>query len=258
MLQEDTSQGEISNALNEAAYGGYRLLYVYYPSQLISSLPTYSLPLLGNLVDDRVTFSCNLNSFDVNMLKARASKFPPNVVIRKHDVSDQTLSANLRNLAIASGGWSRFRIDSKVPVESCDAMFTEWIKNSLNRTIADEVFIVYHVPESGGDSGTTESDETEIAFITAKCRGQEVTFDLGAVAESYRRQGIAKTTLCYAILWALEQVDQTATDPYVVKIITQRKNEIACKCYQDFGFTMISSQHVHHVWLPEDMPVLLA
>ena len=215
------------------------------------SLPTYSLPLVGNLVDDRVTFLCNLNSFDVKMLKDRASKFPSNVVIRKHDVSNQTLSADLRNLAIASGVWSRFRMDTKIPVESCDAMFTEWIKNSLNRTIADEVFIVYHVPEGGDDSGT------EIGFITAKIRGNEVTFDLGAVAESYRRLGIAKTTLCYCILWAMEQADPAATDPYVVKIITQGKNEVACKCYEDFGFTLTSSQHVHHLWLPEDMPDLL-
>lgn len=77
-------------------------------------------------------------------------------------------------------------------------MFEAWITNSLNGSLADEVFIAYDMT-SGGVG-------VEVAFITVKSNGNSVNIGLLSVAESHRRLGIGKSLLSRAVLWALEEI----------------------------------------------------
>ena len=165
-----------------------------------STDPLSQLPLLGNLVDRKTTYSSSLNLFDKTELCERAFlKLGSNIRIRKYQkLIDPTPSSNLRNLAIASGVWSRFKLDTKIPTDGFEAMFEAWITNSLNGSLADEVFIAYDMT-SGGVG-------VEVAFITVKSNGNSVNIGLLSVAESHRRLGIGKSLLSRAVLWALEEI----------------------------------------------------
>jgi len=235
----------IYDILKQAYSSGFRLIYVFYPVNLSSkasnddSLP--KLPELGTLVDLKTTLSCELRTLDKSLLCDRAFlKLGAGIRIRKHDIlREPKLSNNLKKLAIASGYYSRFKIDSNIPSTGFEGLFEAWITNSLNRSLADEVFIAY-----------TKEDE-EVGFITVKKRANTVNIGLLAVAESHRCQGIAKALLSRAALWALEEVGY---DPAAsINVITQGSNLIACSCYRSFGFSTFSTQEIHHVWLPENI-----
>ena len=233
----------IFDILKQAYSSGFRLIYVYYPvlgTQQEGS--NGELPVLGTLVDIKTTYSCLLNSLDKSKLCESAFvQLGANIRIRKHDkLREQALSSDLRNLAIASGVWSRFNIDKNIPNDGYEAMFEAWISNSINRSLADEVFIAYDI---SGDK------DKEVGFITVKRRGHSVNIGLLAVSEKHRRKGIARSLLSRASLWALEEIGFESTAS--LNVVTQGSNETACKCYEGFGFTVLSTQRIHHVWLPE-------
>ncbi len=192
----------IYDILKQAYSSGFRLIYVYYPTvnALKSSDKVSQLPQLGSLVDRKTTYSRPLNLFDKNELCERAYlKLGPNIRIRRYQkLVDPSPSSNLRQLAIASGVWSRFKIDTKIPTAGFEAMFEAWITNSLNGSLADEVFIAYDETKSAVGE--------EVAFITVKRRENAVNIGLLSVAESHRRLGIAKSLLSRAVLWALEEI----------------------------------------------------
>ena len=122
-------------------------------------------------------------------------------------------------------------------------MFDAWITNSVNRSMADEIFIAY--------DSTDVAYAEELGFVTVKKRGNTVNIGLLAVSEKARRRGIAYALLSRAMIWALEELgtDEGAT----VNVITQGNNMAACACYERFGFRKDILQEVFHVWLPDHL-----
>eukprot|EP01034_Spumella_vulgaris_P022017 gene22014-28110_t len=230
----------------DAHSSGYRLVYIFAP--VIKKIQPYAVPIkvvppvqyLGTKVDAKTTYSASVFQFNREHLCANAFLLN-NVRIRKHNPHKDPLPNDaIRELAIASGVWSRFKIDANIPVSGFEALFEAWIKNSLNRSIADEVFIAYDIHTN-----------VEVGFITVKNKGNSVNIGLLAVNPNYRRQKIASSLLSRAVLWALEEIGWNSEA--TINVITQGANEAACRTYESFGFTVESVQDIYHVWLPEHL-----
>jgi GNAT superfamily N-acetyltransferase len=242
------------------AYGkGIKLVYLFSPpvnvknkrkhAETISSPSTVTvvqkqgtevlIPIPGLRVDVKSTFTAPLSSFNLKDLvpKAYLSEAGINVIRIKRSDSN-TVSPALRELAIASGVWSRFKVDSNVPRCVFETMFESWIKNSVNFSIADEIFVAV-------DSSTGE----EVGFVTLKQKESVVHIGLLAVASQHRRKGIASQLLSRAVLWAIETVPNGG----IISVVTQGANEQACSCYKRFGFSLETEQDVYHIWLPQHL-----
>jgi GNAT superfamily N-acetyltransferase len=165
------------------------------------------------------------------------------IQILMHAKGEGALTPAIRELAIASGEWSRFKVDTNIPTHVFETMFESWIKNSLNLSIADEVFVAR-------DSATGD----DVGFVSLKKKGSVVHIGLLAVSSKHRRLGIASRLLSRAALWSIESGATT------LSVVTQGANEVACSCYKRFGFSLSSEQEVYHVWLPQHLeePLLRA
>lgn len=237
------SDAEIHEELRRSYDAGIKLVYVFSPVVHAPIQPRTSLipefPMPGLKVDSKTTYTALLSTFDRSKLVTSAFLGSHVRVLRhcREELGDH-VSPALRELAIASGEWSRFRTDGGVPRQVFEAMFEAWITNSINRSIADEVFIAQDIV-SGKDVG----------FITVKRHGVVVNIGLLAVAQSHRRMGIASMLLSRATLWAMEQ---TGWIPHAsMSVVTQGDNDAACCTYERFGFSVATMQVVHHVWLPQ-------
>ena len=210
-----------------------------------SSEKEKTIDIPGIRVDVKSTYTAALSSFNMNDVVKKAFLGSCGINIMRVKKGDE-VSPTLRDLAIASGVWSRFKVDSNVPRCVFETMFESWIKNSVNFSIADEVFVAID----------TASGE-EVGFITLKQKEREVHIGLLAVAAKHRRKGIASQLMSRAVLWAVETIN---IDGGILSVVTQGANEQACSCYEHLGFSLATQQDVYHIWLPQHLeePLLRA
>ena len=293
-----TKYPTLDDILRQAHSSGFKLIYLFGPSQAYlggkvecrnfdDGIPEgksnfASHPLPGLLADHKTTYSASIISFDRAALCTQAF-ITKGFRIRKYDANShcsakllwsehvaagtlnnsmQLPSPALKRLAVESGGHSRFKVDEGIPEKGFVAMFEAWITNSVNKTIADEVFVAVDVSKIAGCESHADTKGQEIGFITLRKRGNSVSIGLLAVSEFHRRRGIASALLSRAALWAIEELGSgdpgagttgADVDDATLTVVTQGGNTGACACYEHFGFTKIAVQEVRHVWLPQHL-----
>lgn len=87
----------------------------------------------GFLADKKVTFV-----IDIGEIPGRSTAAHCHI----EEYADTLPCAELENLAIQVGKYSRFRVDPRIPKEKFLKMYKLWIRNSVNRQLADAVFVV--------------------------------------------------------------------------------------------------------------------
>lgn len=229
---------EINGLLQEGHKLGLKLIYLFspisYKPTIVDESRVYSFP--GLMVDRKTTLAMPLLSFNRSALVQKAF-INPHVRLQLHPKSDSPSEA-LCLLAVASGQWSRFRVDSNISNQVFEGMFGAWLKNSINQSFADATFVAIDI-----------ETEEEIGFITLKRKDLTVSIGLLAVSASHRRKGIASMLLSRGALWALEQNGLNTKGVY--SVVTQGSNEIALNCYKSFGFELSLIQDIYHIWLPQ-------
>lgn len=219
---------------------GTRLVYIYGPIQNTVNTVEDRLQLPGAMVDNKTTYYAPLSHFSAESVVQKSFSVVSNIKICQLPRTESELTDDLRRLALLSGIWSRFKVDSNIPASAFEAMFEAWMRNSLNRSIADEIFVAK-------DTDTAEI----VGFITVKLKGLTTHIGLLSVADSHQRRGIASMLMNRAVLWCFEQ---TAWDPYAaVSVVTQGTNIPACKFYERVGFTKSTTQKIYHAWLPQHL-----
>jgi len=193
----------------------------------------------GQKVDVKTTLTMPLKDLDQQKLISQVYS-SKEIRIRSFPKNDDTPNDSLRKLAVASGQWSRFRVDLNVPINVFVGVFEAWLRNSINRSLADEVY-------TAQDIATGE----DVGFITLKKKGSTVSIGLLAVSENHRRKGIASMLLSKGALWAMEQ--SSVNENMIYSVVTQGANDAALKCYRSFGFLITTIQDVFHVWLPQHL-----
>lgn len=116
-------------------------------------------------------------------------------------------------LALTSGEYSRFKTDKNFKNREFEKLYTEWIKSSINKRIADDV-LVYELTD--GISG----------FVTYRTEQKKIVIGLIAVDENYKGKGIGKS-LMY-------NVENIAIQNHIekIEISTQEANINAVKFYK--------------------------
>lgn len=149
--------------------------------------------------------------------------------LRVEKATETTLQ--LESLALQSGEFSRFRIDSKFPPFSFERLYKLWLSNSLNGLIAKDVLVVRN--EGGKESG----------LLTLGQKNGIADIGILAVDNEVRGKGIGRQLIAAAQRIAI-------SDKYKqMQVVTQSNNKLACGFYERCGFEVAKEERVYHLWL---------
>ncbi|MDH7445052.1 GNAT family N-acetyltransferase [Aquimarina sp. 2201CG14-23] len=181
----------------------------------------HSTVLLENstipLYDKKVTFEKNITLTEKALDNSYVVKY------------DGGLTKELKDLAIASGTYSRFKLDSKLS-NRFEEFFTLWIKNSLHGKLADFVYVYI-------------KDNKIIGFISLK--KNDSYYQIGLIATSALHRGLG---IGSALLQKAEEVAKSEKISKII-VVTQLDNNIACNFYKKNGYQIKSTEYIYHHWL---------
>ena len=137
-----------------------------------------------------------------------------------------TLTSALRDLARASGEYSRFRLDPRIGWPAYCALYDQWLRKLLVRQQ------VWQYPLTGVPEGLLALDNgSSTAHI-----------ELLAVTATARRQGLGRALVQHACQQARQRGCQS------VRVTTQGQNLPARHLYEQCGFQLRSLDHYYPLW----------
>ena len=209
----------LAGQLAEARAVGLRLLYLVAAPD--DDLSNASAHVAGAwLADRKVTFAMSVDPAE------QATTIGPAI----HATT--TWTSQLESLALQSGEYSRFRLDTRFAPEVFTGLYQRWLQNSLNHQIAHEVLVSQFLPTGLAQGLLTlglKNGRADIGLLAvdAAARGQRLGQQLVAAA----RQRTAA--------WGLAEL----------QVVTQLDNEPACGFYYHCGFREWQVEHIYHLWL---------
>lgn len=136
----------------------------------------------------------------------------------------------MKKLSIQIGVRSRFGTDPQLPKRLMHKLYSAWIKNSVNGTVADKVLVTRH-------------KNTVVGMIILGTKGRCGDIKLLAVDESYRGKGIGAKLIGAAQNYF---VNQGYTK---LRVVTQLTNTPACCLYEKCGLRCWQIINFYHFWL---------
>jgi len=195
----------------------YRLLY-FITSEKLLIPQDFQKNFNGHFINQRVLYQKATGRSDI--------KFPAYI----HEYENSELTPELVQLAYTSGSFSRFRVDQNMPNGKFKELYKIWIKNSLEKKIADRIFVSAHKNKVTG-------------MVT--CKNNNAICNIGLVAVDDPEQG--KRTGRYLI----QKIEEQAYNDGLVEIRvpTQANNENACVFYEKLGLTPMKITNYYHFWI---------
>jgi dTDP-4-amino-4,6-dideoxy-D-galactose acyltransferase len=197
---------------------GVRLAYARTPCG--SRGETAAAKAGGQLVSRRVTYAADLHY-------ENGAYWPPTFDIAPFG---GPLTPALESLALASGAYSRFKIDPQIPQPVFDLLYRTWIRKSVTGELAERVFVA-------------RVQGIECGMVTVAKEGERGTIGLMAVAETERCRGIGRALVCCARRHHLAMNRQS------IQVVTQQSNKPACTFYENVGFRVERIESEYHFWL---------
>lgn len=216
---ELTFSGDISafpQVINSAKQKNYQLLYWKIP---VEDLTANQIASANNVfLGDTKTV------FELPCSEIKAQKI--NLVKKWTDPANE----NLISLGISSGKYSRFKNDPLLPENSFEKMYREWVLQSLNGNMGDEIYFI-------GDAADPN------AMITIAFKNEFAEIGLIAVKQEYQHQGYGKLLV--------EFVENITFEKKLNHLIvaTQLSNLPAIKLYEKCGGKIIKQENIYHIWL---------
>lgn len=155
-------------------------------------------------------------------------------LVQQGDVVEYTsmnVDCDLLDLAIQSGQFSRFRVDSRIGHEKWASLYRVWIENSARRKIADMVLVKRKAGQVVG----------MVTLAMVEKRGR---IGLLGVNEEFRGQGIGRQLVQNALAWFVGMGAEQ------VEVVTQGDNVAACRLYESCGFVLQDVDYFYHFWSP--------
>ena len=190
----------------------FDLLYVFDKTNNVTIIDD------AKLVDTKVVYG--------KMLHPSLRNQSPNV----HFYDDSLPDRDLYSLALISGQFSRYKLDSRFPKGSYERLYRKWIENSVNGTLADMVLYYSNAINKKG-------------MVTVCRNGEQANIGLIAVDPVSQGQGIGTE-----LVMAAEQWLQLRGVKYF-EVATQNNNISGCRFYEKIGFRRISETNIYHIWL---------
>ena len=175
----------------------------------------------GFLADKKVTFV-----MDIRKIPEQSDTF--DWIIAEY--TDTLPCADLENLAIQAGICSRFKRDFRIPERKFVDLYLLWIRNSVNRQMADAV-LVAHL--SGNIVGM-------VTVVEKKGRG---CIGLLAVNEDMRGKTLGVALVRAAQAWARRRGLRFA------QVVTQGENIASCNLYKKCGYRIEKVEYFYHFWI---------
>lgn len=141
----------------------------------------------------------------------------------------KTANKKLTDIAVQSGAYSRFKLDTHFKKDDYKKLYIKWIHNSVAKKSADAVLIY----------GPAKNPE---GFITLIYKDKLAQIGLIAVDAASQNKGIGKALINAAEYFALKKRITT------LQVITQTENRNACKFYEKRGFKKDAIIYTHHHW----------
>lgn len=207
--------GELGWALRESRACGLRLVYgICDPGDLQSNEAAVAVG--GVFVDAKQTYAADLTDCASDPGVGDAN-------------GDPVSRRQLRSLAWQAAEHSRFRVDHRMPAGAWRRMYSTWILNSLNGSIADAVLV-------------ERQERRIVGMVTVAHRSERGQIGLIAVDRAARGRGIGRRLLQAAGARCI------AGGCRVVTVVTQGTNAAACSLYQGAGYALVEQQNVFHFW----------
>ncbi len=141
-------------------------------------------------------------------------------------------SADLYRLALVSGGYSRFKLDERLPQGSYERLYTRWIENACPKEGTNKQILTF-----------LDAQNVIKGMITINYQGELGHIGLVAVDADCQHQGIGGRIM-------------STLDGYLyglgvktLEVPTQKANKDACSWYEKNGFKVKSVTPIYHWWL---------
>lgn len=213
------SYKDLEELVHNLSNNGVKLIYFFAdPTDGISNQSLERISAF--LADEKITFH--------NYLKQNKGfySFSSSIIPYKLECT----SEKLRFLALQSGIYSRFKLDTKFVNHEYEKLYNVWIDKSVKKNIADEILVYY-------------KDDDEKGFITIETKKTIGSIGLIAVDEKERGNSIGKELMNAAFSKFTEKGISN------VEVVTQKANVIACKFYETLGFEIKNIENVYHLWI---------
>ena len=141
-------------------------------------------------------------------------------------------SKDLYRLALVSGGYSRFKLDERLPKGSYERLYNRWIENACPQEACNKQILLF-------------TDEHDVArgMITIDYQGELGHIGLVAVDTEVQHHGIGGKIMSTLDGYLFEHGIKTLEVP------TQKNNTDACRWYEKNGFVPKSITPIYHWWL---------
>lgn len=136
----------------------------------------------------------------------------------------------LRQLALQSAQFSRFRLDPAMPPDGWKRLYERWADNSVFGVMADTVLVTRVAGNIAG-------------MLTVKCQNGEGTIGLFAVDEAARGRGVGSSLLARGLTWFAARGCRRAS------VVTQGENLAALRAYERADYHIGDVTGVYHLWL---------
>lgn len=193
----------------------YDLLYVFIHKDIDGTLLEWEQQG-AKLVDNKTVYIKNVS----------ANKNDQNVKLYSAVVPD----VDLYRLSIASGVYSRFKTDDRMPRGSFERLYNRWIEGSCSGELANAIFVHKGYSVDG--------------LVTVSWDQRDAAIGLVAVDEDVRGHGIGSR-----ILQTMENYLATHTKTQKISVATQYSNTPARRLYEKNGYTIESITNIYHWWM---------
>ncbi len=141
-------------------------------------------------------------------------------------------SADLYCLALVSGGYSRFKLDERLPKGSYERLYTRWIENACPKEGTNKQILICQ-----------DTQGVAKGMITIDHQGELGHIGLVAVDTDAQHQGIGGKIMSTLDGYLFNLGVKTLEVP------TQKANTNACRWYEKNGFMVQSITSIYHWWL---------
>ncbi|MBN2789805.1 MAG: GNAT family N-acetyltransferase [Candidatus Delongbacteria bacterium] len=208
---QDYDIDKIGSAVNLAFGSGDELIYLIIPQE-IDKRSIYG----SQFVDNKVVFE-----------KIIDPSGKTEDIIKTYESS--TVSQELYDLAYESGKFSRFNTDKNLPAGSFEKLYGLWIENSVNKKIADKVFIC-------------ELEGRILGMVTLKIENDKGVIGLIASTPESQGKGVGSKLLSHCENYLL------SSGINKIEVATQGENSGACNFYKKNGYGISGSLNYYHLW----------
>jgi len=143
---------------------------------------------------------------------------------------DQQVSPELEQLAFEPGNYSHFKMDPKFPQELFFKIYHEWIKNSVNKSVASDIIVI-------------KDHNKVVAMTTLGTKNNRGDIGLLAVNVNFRGKNFGTKIVTAAQLYFISQGFKLA------QVVTQVTNTPARHLYEKCGFKPERFDNFYHFWL---------